>query len=77
VVRIRAEEDGARVDIRSSSRYGDFDFGTNAARVRSLIDDIEDEIGSQKPERPAAPLPKKTIPAAKRGQSRKDQPAKR
>ena len=26
--------------MRSSSRYGSFDFGTNAARVRGLIDDI-------------------------------------
>ena len=27
--------DGARIDVRSSSRYGRHDFGTNAARVRS------------------------------------------
>ena len=33
VVRVRADPDGARVDIRSTSRYGRHDFGTNAARV--------------------------------------------
>ena len=29
--------DGARVDIRSTSRYGRHDFGTNAARVRRAV----------------------------------------
>lgn len=66
VLRIRPGEDGSRVDARSSSRYGSFDFGTNAARVRALIDDIDDAISNQKPERPAAPPPakKKTAPKA-------------
>ena len=59
VVRIRADEDGSRIDVRSSSRYGTFDFGTNAARVRSLVDDIDDAIGNQKLARPVAPSPKK------------------
>jgi uncharacterized protein (DUF1499 family) len=67
VVRIRADEDGARVDVRSSARYGDFDFGANAERIRVLIDDIDEAIGNQKPERPAAPPPKKAAPVAKRG----------
>jgi uncharacterized protein (DUF1499 family) len=59
VVRIRADADGTRIDVRSSSRYGTFDFGSNAQRVRALIDDIDDAIGDQKPERPAAPVAKK------------------
>jgi uncharacterized protein (DUF1499 family) len=59
VVRVRADGEGSRIDVRSSSRYGSFDFGTNAARVRGLIDDIDDAIGNQKPERPATPAPKK------------------
>jgi uncharacterized protein DUF1499 len=56
-VRVRAVGDGARVDVRSSSRYGRHDFGTNAARVRALLDDIEDLAGEDKPEpsEPAAP----------------------
>jgi uncharacterized protein (DUF1499 family) len=59
VVRVRPVPDGSRIDVRSSSRYGTFDFGSNAARIRSLIDDIDDAIGDQKPERPATPVPKK------------------
>src|SRR5215831_2868023 len=42
VVRVREDPDGARIDARSSSRYGSFDFGTNAARVRRLLNDIEE-----------------------------------
>jgi uncharacterized protein (DUF1499 family) len=37
VVRIRAENGGSRVDVRSVSRVGQSDVGTNASRVRSYI----------------------------------------
>jgi uncharacterized protein (DUF1499 family) len=74
VVRVRADGQGARIDVRSSSRYGSFDFGTNAARVRSLIDDIDDTIDSQKPEEPVAPAPKKK---AKGPPSKANQPPAR
>jgi uncharacterized protein (DUF1499 family) len=57
-VRIRADGDGARVDVRSSSRYGRHDFGTNAARVRALLSDIDDLAGEDKPEPPERPAPK-------------------
>jgi uncharacterized protein (DUF1499 family) len=57
VVRVRPNEDGARIDLRSSSRYGSFDFGTNAARVRALIDDIDEAIGALKPDQPEQPAP--------------------
>ena len=30
------------VDVRSASRYGRHDFGTNASRIRSLLEDIDD-----------------------------------
>jgi uncharacterized protein (DUF1499 family) len=52
IVRVRPFEGGARVDIRSSSRYGAFDFGANAARIRSLIEDIEAEFAQQAPDEP-------------------------
>ena len=39
-IRITADDDGSRVDIRSSSRYFEHDLGSNAKRVSSLIDDI-------------------------------------
>jgi uncharacterized protein (DUF1499 family) len=66
VIRVRAEPDGTRIDARSSSRYGSFDFGTNASRLRGLMSDIEEAIRTQKPERPPAPPPaKKSTPGKK------------
>lgn len=47
VIRIRSAPDGAQVDARSSSRYGRYDFGTNAARIRSLLDDIDESVGTE------------------------------
>jgi uncharacterized protein (DUF1499 family) len=64
VIRVRADGQGSRIDIRSSSRYGSFDFGSNAARVRTLIDDVDDAIGRQKPE-PTATAKKAKGPPAK------------
>ena len=37
VVRVAAADGGSRIDVRSSSRIGTGDFGTNAARVRRYI----------------------------------------
>jgi hypothetical protein len=68
VIRVRADGQGSRIDARSSSRYGSFDFGTNAARVRNLMDDIDDAVGRQKPE-PAAIAKKAKAPPAKAPQS--------
>ena len=50
-IRITADGDGSRVDIRSSSRYFEHDLGSNAERVSSLIDDINAaaEINVEKP----------------------------
>jgi hypothetical protein len=66
---VREDPDGARIDARSSSRYGSFDFGTNAARIRRLMNDIEDAIRAQKNERPA-PQPAAKKPVAKKDQRR-------
>jgi uncharacterized protein (DUF1499 family) len=52
IVRVRPFEGGARVDVRSSSRYGSFDFGANAARIRTLLEDIEEEFANQAPDEP-------------------------
>jgi uncharacterized protein (DUF1499 family) len=48
VVRVRPDEGGARVDMRSASRYGRGDFGTNAARIRKFMNEIDDFISTQK-----------------------------
>jgi hypothetical protein len=64
VIRIIPAADGARVDVRSASRFGLYDFGANAARVRSLLEDIDDAVSSA-PE-PRAESDKKKPPAPKR-----------
>lgn len=56
---------GSRVDVRSASRYGMNDFGTNARRVAALLADIDDAVSSARPE-PAAPLPETTAPPKQR-----------
>jgi uncharacterized protein (DUF1499 family) len=43
-LRIRRDDDGARIDVRSASRYGSHDFGGNASRIKSLLDDIDDRL---------------------------------
>lgn len=42
VIRIRPASGQTRVDIRSASRFGRLDVGTNAARVQSLSDELLD-----------------------------------
>ena len=64
------KESSRAIDARSSSRYGTFDFGTNASRVRGLMNDIEEAIRTQKPERPPAAAP---APAKKGAAGKKDQ----
>jgi hypothetical protein len=68
VVRVRPTADGARIDMRSASRYGRRDFGTNAKRVRALIDDIDDVLSL--PPKPA-PAPPKPPPPAKGNQTKR------
>jgi uncharacterized protein (DUF1499 family) len=57
VVRVRATPDGARIDVRSASRYGRHDLGENAARVRALIDDVDDVLAAPVPEKRPTPTP--------------------
>jgi uncharacterized protein (DUF1499 family) len=71
VVRVRFDDEGTRVDIRSASRYGRTDFGTNAARIRRLLTDIDDSAGSddetaKKPAKPAKEAPAKPQVRARR-----------
>jgi uncharacterized protein (DUF1499 family) len=39
-VRVRPRADGARIDVRSASRLGSRDFGGNADRIRTYLDDV-------------------------------------
>ena len=68
VVRIRPTIDGVRIDVRSASRYGRHDLGTNAKRVRSLIEDIDDVLSTPPPQKKSAPPPK---PAGKANQAKR------
>jgi uncharacterized protein (DUF1499 family) len=54
-VRIRPTREGAKIDIRSASRYGKTDFGANATRVLALLDDIDDAATPEKTERQDRP----------------------
>lgn len=47
VVRVRAVQRGSRIDIRSASRYGKHDLGSNARRIRSLIEEIGENVETQ------------------------------
>jgi len=67
VVRVRATTDGSRIDVRSASRYGRADLGSNAARVRALIDDIDTVLSTPQPEKKPAPAQ----PPGKAGQAKK------
>jgi uncharacterized protein (DUF1499 family) len=47
VVRIRADGDGSRLDVRSASRVGRSDLGANAARIRKFLQRLkQDSAGS-------------------------------
>jgi len=41
VVRIRPQDSGARVDVRSTSRVGVSDMGANAKRIRAFLDEMQ------------------------------------
>ena len=65
-IRVTPDGEDSRVDIRSASRYFESDLGSNAARVRKLIDDINTaaENAQNKPvvKKPPAPPPKAPPP---------------
>jgi uncharacterized protein (DUF1499 family) len=44
VLRVRAAGAGSRLDARSASRYGIHDFGANASRLITLLNDIDDAV---------------------------------
>ncbi len=72
VVRVRSDPDGARIDIRSTSRYGRHDFGTNASRISSLSEAIDEAVGNLTPEKPAEQKKaKKTDAKVKPGDKRR------
>jgi uncharacterized protein (DUF1499 family) len=72
VVRISPLGQGSsRVDVRSASRVGLHDFGANASRVRSLLEDIDDAAGSAPEPKAEQEKPDKKGPSTKKGQPSK------
>jgi len=65
VVRVSPQEGGARIDVRSASRIGLSDFGTNAARIRALLSDIDDALSEVPSEPRPAPRPAPKRPEKK------------
>jgi uncharacterized protein (DUF1499 family) len=64
VIRVSADGAGARVDMRSASRFGWHDFGANASRVRALLEEIDDAVNSAPEPRPEPKAqPPKRAPA--------------
>jgi uncharacterized protein (DUF1499 family) len=65
-IRVTADGEDSRVDIRSSSRYFESDLGSNAARISKLIDDLNGAVENdnlrpaKKPPVPIKP-PGKTV----------------
>jgi len=55
-IRVTADGEDSRVDIRSSSRYFESDLGSNAARVTKLIDDINNAVDNARPVAPKKPV---------------------
>jgi uncharacterized protein (DUF1499 family) len=39
-IRLRPRADGTRIDIRSASRFGRHDLGTNAQRIRAFLEEV-------------------------------------
>jgi hypothetical protein len=58
-IRVTADGEDSRIDLRSSSRYFESDLGSNAARIRKLIEDVNSAAESanvrpaKKPQQPA------------------------
>ena len=61
-IRVSPDDEDSRVDIRSASRYFESDLGSNASRVRKLIDDLNTaaDADAVKPVKKTAPAPAKT-----------------
>lgn len=71
VIRITAVGNNAsRVDLRSASRYGAHDLGANAARLRLLLEEI-DEASGNAPEPKPEPVPEKKAPPKRPAQKPK------
>lgn len=71
VIRVTAMTGGSRIDLRSASRFGTHDLGANAARLRSLLEDIDEASGNAPEPKPEPEKPQDKKGAPKRPQAKK------
>ena len=64
-IRVTPDAEDSRVDIRSASRYFDADLGSNAARVKKLIEDINTAVDNDNSKPAKKPQAAPKAPAAK------------
>ena len=70
VIRIRGVDESSRVDVRSSSRYGSHDLGSNASRITAFLESLELDIDAaleREERRRPAPKEKAPVPKSKQG----------
>jgi len=79
VIRIRGNDEEARVDMRSSSRYGFHDIGSNASRISTFLENLEEDIdvALEREERRRAPKKAPPPPAKGTKGQQAQSPAKR
>ena len=66
VIRVRGVDESSRVDMRSSSRYGFHDLGSNASRILAFFENLEQNIDAElEREERRRPAPKEKAPAPK------------
>ncbi len=72
VIRITGAGKAARIDIRSSSRFGQHDLGRNAKRVRVFLAEVKERLaGIERAERMERLIASRDAAAAKADQKRK------
>lgn len=76
-IRVTGDEQSARIDVRSSSRYGRNDFGRNAERVRMILREIVGRLEASVPDQEKALRELRQKEKAKaKGQTGRDQGSK-
>ncbi|MBV9347278.1 MAG: DUF1499 domain-containing protein, partial [Pseudolabrys sp.] len=68
VIRVTPVGSGSQVDVRSASRLRYHDFGDNAARIRALLEEIDDQVPTAEPAQKQAE-PEKRPPQRRQPQS--------
>ena len=68
VLRVRADGEGARIDMRSSSRFGPHDLGSNASRIVKFLEEVDEILGVQEEKKAA---PKRPVQASKPAPARR------